>query len=639
MTMLDRMRRHRNWLKWSLGIVIAGFVLLYVPSFLRPTGVGAAPNDTLVSVNGYKVTVASYQRVYQAQLQQLQRAYGGQLNEDMIKQFGIGQRILSQLIDEQAVVAEADRLGLSVSDGELRQRIINMPGLQQDGHFIGDAAYRQLLLSQRPPMRPSEFEAQLRHTLVAEKLQGAVTAWINVNDAEADQAYRDRNEKVKLELAIFTANNFRSGITPTDAELASHFEANKDTYKLPEKRRVRFLSVDAEALRASMSVTPQEVEARYNTNRQTYSTPEQVRASHILLKTEGKDETAVRKQAEAILAKAKGGADFAGLAKQFSEDEQSKVQGGDLDYFGRGTMVKEFDEAVWKMQPGQISDLVKSSFGFHIIKLTDKKAASTKTLDEVRAQLEDQIRFEKAQAEATRIASEIAGQIKSPADLDSVARARGLAVGDSGLFSRDEPLAGLGFAPAVSAEAFTQEQGKVSGMLRTNQGYAFITVVEIKPSALPTLDQVKDKVKDDVVRVKAVELARTRAAQMAASAKSNFASAAKAAGVDVKTTDLISRGASLPEVGVNSAVDKAVFALKKGDTSAPIATDNAVVVARVVERTDVTPEAVTAGRTAIKEELVQQKRGEFFSAYMAKAKEKMTFTNNDAAIRTVLGMK
>ncbi len=315
-TMLDRMRQHRNWLKWSLGIVVATFVLLYVPSFLRPAGVGAAPSDELATVNGREVSVGEYQRAYQMQMDSLRQAYGDKFNEDMLKQLGISQRIVQQLVEEQAVLAEADRLGITVSNAELYERIIRHPGFQENGQFVGSARYQQILQFQRPPMRPAEFEEQFRNELVAEKLQAAVTGWLRVSDSEVEQEYRQRNEKVKLDLAVFTANQFRNGIQPTDAELQAQFAAHPDTYRTPEKRRVRYLSIDADALKSKVTVTPQEIEQRYKDTIQTYSTPEQVRASHILFKTEGKDDAAVKKIAESVLAKAKAGADFAALAKQ-----------------------------------------------------------------------------------------------------------------------------------------------------------------------------------------------------------------------------------------------------------------------------------------------------------------------------------
>jgi peptidyl-prolyl cis-trans isomerase D len=641
MTMLDGMRRHKGWLKWSLGVVVLTFVLLYVPSFMRNGGVagitGAQANDAVASVNGYDITAAEYRRIYNQQLQSLRQSYGGNIDEKMFQQLGIAQRILAQMVDEAAMVAEAEHLGLRVSDMELAERIKRLPGFQQNGQFVGDAMYREILQMQRPPLRPAEFEDQMRRQLMAEKLQAAVTSWIRVADSEVEAEYRRRNEKVKLDLAVFNANQFRAGIQPTDAELAAQFNAHPDEYKVPEKRRVRFLSLNADAMRDKMSVTPQEVEARYKESVQVYSTPEQVRASHILFKTEGKDEAAVKKQAEAVLARAKAGEDFAALAKKYSDDDTNKAKGGDLDYFGRGTMAKEFEDAAFSLQPGQISDLVKTTFGFHIIKVVDKKAASTRPLDEVRGLISDTIKREKAEQEVSRLADQVAREIKSPDDLDKVAKARGLTAGDSGLFGRDEPLAGLGLVPNVAAEAFSMQQGKVSGQLRTNMGIAFIAVTEVQPAHAPKLDEVKDRVRDDVIKAKAIELAKAKAAQVSQSAKGNFAAAAKSAGVDVKTTEFVPRGTALPDVGVSAAVDDAVFKLQAGETSQPISTENVVVVAHVKERQDIKPDALKAEHDNVRDELLQQRRQEFFAAYMTKAKAKMKIEYNDDTIKTLLG--
>jgi peptidyl-prolyl cis-trans isomerase D len=634
MTMLDRMRRHKSWLKWSLGIVVVSFILLYVPQFLSSSTGTAAPSDVVATVEGRSVTASAYQQAYQQQVDQLRASYGN-VTEQMLQQLGIAQRVVQQLVNQEVVLAEANRLGITVSDGELRERLLRLPMFQENGQFVGEAAYRQMLDQARPPVRPADFENELRRSLIAEKLQAAVTGWIHVSDADVEREYRRQNEKVKADLAVFTADKFRAGITPTDAEISAQFSAHQETYRVPEKRRVRYLSIDAEALRSKMTVTPQEVEARYRDNLTSYTTPEQIRASHILFKTEGKDAAAVRKVAESVLAKVKAGGDFAALAKQYSEDDGSKANGGDLGFFGRGAMVKEFEDAAWALQPGQVSGLVQSPFGFHIIKVTDHHAAATRTLDEVRQSIEDTLRYEKARTEASRLASEIAPTIKAPADLDTAAKAHGLTVGDSGLFSRDEPLAGLGFAPAVTASAFSLQKDQVSGELATNQGYAFIAVTEIQPSALPTLDQVKDKVKDDVIRQKALAIAHAKAEAMAKTAKTNFAGAARAAGVDVKSTDFIARGSSFPEIGVSDKLDEAIFKLAKGETSAPVDAGDAVVVARVTDRQDISPDALAAERDSLREQIFEQRADAFFSAYLAKIRAGMSITFNQATLEAL----
>src|SRR3954463_612405 len=170
MTMLDRMRRHRNWLKWSLGLVCLAFVIFYIPDFLRGDVTGAAgASDPVGGINGHDIKADEFRRSYQAQMQAYRAAYGGQVNDQLLRQLGIENQILQQMVDERAALAEAERLGVKVSDEEVRQRIFAMPAFQENGGFIGDARYQQLLRMQRPPMIASEFEENIRRGLAVEK--------------------------------------------------------------------------------------------------------------------------------------------------------------------------------------------------------------------------------------------------------------------------------------------------------------------------------------------------------------------------------------------------------------------------------------------------------------------------------------
>jgi peptidyl-prolyl cis-trans isomerase D len=361
MTMLDRMRRHKAWLQWSLVLVVLAFIIFYIPDFLRGSGADAASGETVASVEGHAITSGEFRRTYTAQLQAYRSAYGGNMSEQLLKQLGIEQQILQQMVDEQASLAEADRLGIDVSDEEVRQRILAIPAFQENGHFIGEQRYQQLLRMQRPPVSPSEFENSVRRSLRVDKLRASLTEWLSVPDKELEQEYRRRNDKVKLQVVSFTADSFRSQVTTTDAEVSAHFDAHKNDFKVPEKRKIRFLLVDVDAIKAKITVPPADIERAYNANIDQYTTPEQIRASHILLKTEGKDDAAVKAKAEELDKQAKAGADFAELAKKNSEDEGTAKNGGDLDFFGRGRMVPEFEQVAFSMQPGQVSDVVKSS--------------------------------------------------------------------------------------------------------------------------------------------------------------------------------------------------------------------------------------------------------------------------------------
>jgi peptidyl-prolyl cis-trans isomerase D len=637
MTMLDRMRRHKNWLKWSLAIVVVSFVLLYIPSFLNDSTQGAASNAVVANVEGRDITAAQFRRVYNQQMQAYRQSYGANVDDRLLKQLGIDQRIVQQMIQEEASLAEAKRLGIKASDAEVRERILSLPAFQESGQFIGDQRYRALLKMQTPPMRPDEFEDQVRRSIVSEKLQAALTAWITVPDSDLEKEFKRRNERVKVQVVNFPADKFREGLVASDAEVSKYFDEHKDAFRIPEKRKVRYLTVDQEALRQKATVTGQQIERQYNDNIQQYSQPAQVRASHILLKTEGKDDATVKKQAEALLAQLKAGADFAELAKKNSEDTTSAVKGGDLDFFPKGQMVPEFDNVAFALQPGQMSDVVKTQFGYHIIKVTGNRPASVKTLAEVRSQIEDQLKYEQASTAAQKLADQIAGELKKPSDFDSVARAHGLHSGESGLFQQDEPIAGIGMAPAVNQQAFEMKEGEVSEPIRTPQGYAFITVTGKQEPYIPKVDEVKAKVRDEVLKQKAIEAARQKAASLAPSLKSgDFEKGVKSAGLDAKTTDMIARGNPIGDAGSSPAIEDAAFSLPAGAVSDPIVTDTGAAIVKVLERKDVGADEFAKQKESVRADLLNERRNKFFSAYMTKARQRMKININRDTIAQII---
>lgn len=635
MTMLDRMRRHRDWLKWSLGLVCVAFVLFYIPDFLRGTGADAASSDKIANVEGHEITSGDFRRTYQAQLQAYRSAYGGQMNEQLLKQLGIENQILQQMVDERAALAEADRLKIRVSDEEVRQRILSTPAFQDNGAFIGEQRYQQLLRMQRPPMTAPQFEDNVRRQLSVEKLRSSLTDWLSVPDKELEQEYRRRNDKVKLAVVSFTADSFRPQVSATDAEVTSYFDGHKNDFKIPEKRKIKYLLIDIDAMRAKVVVPPADIERAYNTNAEQYSTPEQVRASHILLKTEGKDDATVKAKAEELLKQAKSGADFAELAKKNSEDEASAKNGGDLDYFGRGRMVAEFDQVAFTLEPGHLSDLVKTQYGYHIIKVTDKKNATTRPLADVRQQLNDQLAYERAQAQAADLAQKLEKEITKPGDLDKAAQANGLVAQESGFFARDEPILGLGPAPEAANRAFDMKEGEVAGPLRASRGFVFETLTAKQDPYVPKVEEVKDRVRDEVVKQKARDLSKQRAVEIAAKLKTapDFEKAAKAAGLEAKTTDLIAKDAPIPDLGVAPAVDEVAFKLPVGGVSDPIATDNGTAVIKVLEKKEVTSEEWTSAKETFRTELLTDRKNRFFSAYMVKAKLKMKIDVNREALQ------
>lgn len=639
MTMLDRMRRHKGWLKWSLALVVLTFVVFYIPDFLTTT-TGASPNETIADVEGEAITVGSFTRRYNAQVQAYRNAYGGQMNDQLLKQLGIDRQILQQLIDEEAMVAESRKQGITVSDVEIRERILALPGFQESGKFVGEQRYRQILQIQNPPLTTTEFENSLRRALMIEKLRTALTGWMSVNDTDVVAEFRKRNEKVKLDVVPVTAEAFKSQVTVTDAELVPFFEKAKDKYRIGEKRKIKYAQVNVEQVRGTITVPEAEIAAFYQQNLSQYQTPAQVRASHILFKLEGKDEKVVQALAADVLKKATApGADFAALAKQYSEDDSNNQNGGDLDYFGRGRMVAEFEQAAFGMKAGEISNLVETAFGFHIIKVVDNKSDQTRPLAEVRTELEDQLKWQKAQAEAERLAKSLEATTKTPADLDKVAKERSLAVVETGLVASDEPIQGVGAQSEISGRVFGMKDGEVTPAMRVATGWVFATVTGRQDSYLPQLAEVKAKVADDVRQEKAAEMAKQRATAIATELKNakDFAAAAKRAGLEVKTTELVARGTAIPDLGISEAVDVAAFALPPGGVSDAISTATGTAVIRVVEKVGVTDTEVESGKDVLRDELVNGRRDKFFGAYMQKAKSGLKINIKQDTLARITG--
>ena len=640
MTMLDRMRRHKGWLKWSLALVVLTFVVFYIPDFLT-TSTGAAPSEVLADVEGEPITVGQFTRRYNAQVAAYRNAYGGQMNDALLKQLGIDRQILQQLVDEEAMVAESRKQGITVSDVEIRERILALPGFQENGRFIGEQRYRSLLQMQNPPMTTAEFERSLRRALQIEKLRSALTGWMSVTDVDVASEYRRRNEKVKLDVVIVTPEAFKNQVSVTDAEVNAYFEKSKDKYRIGEKRRIKYAMVNVDRVRQNITVPEADVQAFYNQNLQQYQTPAQVRASHILLELEGKDEKQVQALAEDIAKKAKApGADFAALAKQYSEDESNNMNGGDLDYFGRGRMVAEFDQAAFAMKPGEISNPVKTAFGYHIIKVVENKPDTTRPLAEVRVEIEDQLKWQKAQAEAEKIAKSLEAAIKTAADLDRVAKERGYAFTETGFIESNEPIQGVGPQPELSSRLFSMKEGEVTPPMRVSTGWVFGTVTGRQDAYVPKLDEVKTRVSDDVKLEKATELVKQRASALATELKNakDFAAAAKRAGLEVKTTELIARGAAVPDLGISEAVEAAAFSLPPGGVSDAISTPTATAVIRVAEKVNVTDTEIETGRDQMREELVNQRRDKFFGAYMQKAKQALKINVRDEVLARITGV-
>ena len=626
MTMLDSMRRHIGWLKWSLGLVILAFAFLYIPDLSNSTPqLTGALTDVVATVGEREITVGEFRTVYLRQLRNYQAQSGGEITAEILRSMGLDRQILQQMIDEYAALQEAERLGVTVTDKEIRDRIVSFPAFQQNGQFVGEQAYIQSLRLQSPPMTPAQFEEDIRRSLMLERLQAAVTDWITVTDEDLRREHVRRSETISVSAISFRADDFREGIEATDADVAALFAQNAVDYTVPEKRQLRFVLINVAALKESFTPSDDDVQGYYGYNTDRYTEPVTLRASHILLRTEGKDLPEVQTQAEAIVAEARGGADFAELARQYSEDDGTKELGGDLGPISPGQMVPEFEGAAYALDQGEISDPVSSMFGVHIIKATEKTGGTTQPLNEVRESIVDLLKQESADARASALAEAMAAEITTAADMDDAARRRGLEPQVTGFVSPGEPILGLGFSSEVTARAFQLGQGQVAGPIQTPTGPAFVTVVGIQDPSIPPLEEVEARVRDDVIRKKAFAAAQARAAEVATLLQTadDFTQAAETEDLEVSTSDAIARGAAVPGVGLNAAVEAVAFSLSAGQTSDPVLTGNSAVILHVHERQEATAADFQATRETLRNDMIAEQQGQFYAAYLENVKARI----------------
>lgn len=623
---LGFMRRHRRWLYVFLWIVIAAFIILYVPAFRGAQS--GSPAETLARVGDDSITAGEFQRAYLEQRRRLEQVYQGRMDPATLRSLRIEERVFEGLVAERLVDLEARRLGLQVDEASLAKAVASDPRFQREGRFVGGAELKRLL--QLRGVEPAEFEAGLRRELLRRRLELLVTGSVTVSEAEADAEYRRRNEQLRVEYALVEAAPLRAAASATDDEVKARFEQRKDSYRVPEKRVVSYLLVDPDALRARVTVTEAELEGYYREHPDEFKEAEQVCASHVLIKVkspqaqEGHAPEEARRIATTLLEKARGGADFAELAKTASEDQGSAARGGDLGCFTRGRMVPEFENAAFSLKPGELSELVQSSFGFHVIRVQAHKEESVPALSQVKERIRQVLLSQRVQTQMAERVESITAALAGGTTLDKVAVAQGLSLQKSAAFERGQAPAPIA-APQLAARAFELKPGETDREgAALPRGYAFFSLAEVQPARLPELKEVQERVKTDLVEERAFAAARQKAADLRARAeKDGLEKAAVALGLTRKETpQLVGRGQPLGDLGSSAALDEAAFALTPQVLSEPVRAPAGYAVLRLLEKKAADDTALARERSALMASLRDERRGRLFQAYLEQLRQR-----------------
>jgi peptidyl-prolyl cis-trans isomerase D len=635
------MRRHRRWLFVFLWLVIAAFIILYIPAFQGADA--GSPGEAMATVGGMPITVGEFRRSYLRQRQRLEQIYQGRLDPDALRGMGIEEQVFSALVDDRLVALEARRLGLAVDDETLAREV--QARFQENGRYIGSEEIRRRLELQGSTVE--ELERSLRDALLRERLERLVTDGVAVTPAEAEREFRRRTEQVKAEYALVDAAPFRAADAVTDDEARQRFESDRDAYRVPERRAVQYLLVDATTLRSRVTVTDREIEGYYGEHREEFKEPEEVCASHILVKVKAQPEAAeghpddeARKMAEALLAQVRSGGDFAAIAKKSSEDKGSAPGGGDLGCFGRGRMLPAFENAAFSLDPGQVSDVVRSDFGYHVIKLASRKEEAYPPLAQVKDRIRESLLAQRTQTLGEEKMIAVAGALRRGKGLDEVGREQGLAVQKSAPFARGETLPPPLSSAALAARVFELKEGQVDHEpFALPTGYAFVALAEVQAPRLPDLKEVQARIKTDLAEEKALQAAQARAADLRARAeKVGLDKAASSLGlVRKETAGLVGRGQPLGDLGTGAALEDAAFALPQGALSAPVRTTAGYAVLRVLEKKPFDPAAYEGQKASIAAGLREQRRQQLFRAYLSQARQRYTVERRPEAFQRVLG--
>jgi len=593
-------------------LLLGGSMLLYLVP--QAPGTGEVSTDTLAQVGDQRVTVADVRQ----QLGQIE-----QRNQIPKQLEGLyAKQILNQLVFTKELEYEAKRLGITISNEETAERIRQLlPTAFNGGTVIAMDQYTQEV-QKRFNMTVAVFEELVRQSMVAERFQKLVTDGISVGPQDLQDEFRYRNEKVKLDYALIKPEELESKIVLEEAEIKAAYEKNKTRYQVPERRVVRYGLVDLNQIRQNTQISEDQLKAQYQANIQQYEVPNRVHVEHILLFTQGNKTDAevaeIRKKAEDILKQVKKGESFEELAKKYSEDPGSKDKGGDLGWIVEKQTVAEFEKAAFSLNKGQVSDLVQTQYGFHIIKVLDKETAHTKTFDEVKDSIRAPLQLKEADRQANEEADKIAAEIRksTKTTLDDLAKEYHLTVSETRPVGQTEPLLELGNSQEVRDAIFRQRVGDVSLPVRTDRGYVVLSLKEILPAHQGSLEEVRDRVIGDLKREKGTEEARTRADELAKRAKAgeNFDAAARALGLEAKTSDAFARNGNIAGAASGKQL-AAAFQMKTGEVGVPLSLGTSWLVYRVAERQEPNPADFEKQKKDLTEQVLQTKRSLAFEAF------------------------
>jgi peptidyl-prolyl cis-trans isomerase D len=619
--MLDIMRRKKR-LKIILWLVIFSLALGMLLFFVPGINIGNVTTDTsAATVDGQTIPMNDFVSAYRRVVKQYSNRGKNKVDAETLKAMGVPKQVLDELVTERVLQTVAKRFGIDVTENEVRRAIETYPSFQDQGKFIGIERYKALLAAN--DLSVEEFEKSMRQSQIARKLRAIITDSLDVSERELRDEFSNSNQQTQVYYTILKKADFTKRVKPTEAELRAYFDGHKASYQIKEKRRAQYLLIPIMPILPAVTATEQEIMDAWNQKPHD----ETVDAAHILFRVEDESKDAeVKAKAESILKKAKAGENFSDLARKNSQDTGSASQGGYLGPFQRGQMVKEFEDAAFAMNAGEISGLVRSQYGYHIIKVMRRE---TPTLELSRRLLEADIRIKKAQEIARKKAEEAALLAEKNKDLNLAAKDLGVAVEikETPLFQKDDASVERDAPQALRDEVFRMKDiNSIGKVVEHTVGFAVPKLIEVQMAKPGDFAQFRGQVEQEYIDSKAKELLQAEAKKLsdAARGQGSLEKAAKQMGWSVKTSQSFNiSGTPDPEIGANPAFNNVAFELQPGDVSDPLPLLDNQAVLQVKSRSPFDEPAFQKEKAQLRTKLLQASQDMYFQDYVRKVTEEL----------------
>ncbi len=618
--LIGAMREYFKGLKLILLFVIVAFIatsLFYFGSgSLKGDGARSAAPTT---VNGEEIPAARIQRMQRNYLEQYRRAYRQDITPEMAERMGLTRQVISELVQEALIIQQARREGITVGDEELRLRIQSIPAFQEDGRFSREWYLAQL---KQARIDPGEFEIEMRRDLVRQKMEAIVKDGIKVSDAEVEQAYMTRFERVRADWASIESAPLMAQVTVSDADTEAYVKTHEAQFSRPERRRIQYVLISPKTF--ARAVPDADAEAYYKEHRAEFERPKRLKTSHILVRvppTGGSEaENKAKAKVEDAIRRAKAGEDFGKLAKEVSEDTATAAsQGGDLGFVGKGEMVPQFEEAVFALKKGEISPQpVRTPFGYHAIMVSDVQDSGVQPFRDAAVKIKEKLAAERSERAAQAQADEAKPALAAAKDFAAEAKKLGIDPKEA-VVARGDGLEGIGRDPQFEEALFGLAAGGGSPPIKTPGGFVIARVAESFPAGVPAFAEIKDKAVDALKRDRAGALAHERAKAFATSAEKggDFLAAARRDKLPAGATPFFSRGEPPKDKeAVPSAVLLAAPQVPTGRISEPVQTATGFYVVKTVERRAADPQGFDKVRDQMRVQLLEAKRNQAWERWI-----------------------